>query len=149
MPRRNTWGLRTKVGSKMISGMANGSLTQVSQRTHSDKNDQYVLRFLAKESLCGGELEVDEQSWIFPFRISNKTEVQVAIANFQQRAGLPVMAANWQNRRSPIRSHSRSNVISVVVNSTRANSATSSIYMIGLGCGPIRRFFSSATTAIT
>jgi hypothetical protein len=79
----------------MISGMANGSLPVRSARARigdtSDKNDKYVLGFLAKESFRGGELKVDEQSWIVSFQISNKTKVHDSGFSTAPEA---VMAAN-------------------------------------------------------
>lgn len=62
---------------------------------------------------------------------------------------LPVIAASWQKRRSCIRYQPQGNVISVVDRITRANSATSSIYMVAFGLGWRESFSSFATIAST
>ena len=59
------------------------------------------------------------------------------------------MVASWQKRSNWIRSHPHWNVISVVDRSTRANSATSSMYIVAFGRRPRRSFFSFATIAST
>ena len=85
-----------------------------------------------------------------PFGSRTKVSLRSWKRSFNSAPGrLPVIAASWQKRRSCIRYQPQGKVISVVDRITRANSATSSTYIVAFGRPFRERPFSIATIAST
>ena len=85
-----------------------------------------------------------------PFGSRTKVSLRSWKRSFNSAPGrLPVIAASWQKRRSCIRYQPQGKVISVVDRITRANSATSSTYIVAFGRPFRERPFSVATIAST